>query len=321
MGRLDRGGAAILAMVMVIAVGLAGCGEGRDGRQADVERLEAFHEANRSWQVERLERLRLPDGWLALVSRDWLVPGRHAFGGGDGSRYRFEPSEAPLGELELSEGRVILHPLPGQRLSFQGADIDAPMDLTPPPSGASPRVGFDQGRGRFEVIARGDRFALRVMHDDSPTRAGFVGLQYYPAEPEWRLEAAFHAHEPGRTIPIVNVLGDEEATANPGRIEFERDGARHSLEALEGPDGTLFVIYADRTNGGDTYAAGRFLYTEPPRNGRVVIDFNRGYNPPCAFSAYTTCPLPPPENRLDLRIEAGELAYAGPSPAAAYQAQ
>lgn len=304
--------------VIALAVGLAACTGERDAPKGEGAPPGSFEDANSAWQVERLRRLRLPDGWLALVSRDWLLPGRHAFGGGDGSRYRFEQADVPVGEIELAGDRVTLHPLPGQALRFQGGDVDGPMDLTPPPSGASPRIEFDQGRGRFEIIGRGDRFALRVMHDDSPTLTGFVGLEYYPADPQWRIEGDFHAHEPGRTIPIINVLGDEEATANPGRIEFDRDGSRYSLEALEGPDGTLFVIYADRTNGRDTYAAGRFVYTEPPVDGRVVIDFNRGYNPPCVFSAYTTCPLPPPENRLDLVIDAGELDYAGPSPAAAY---
>lgn len=312
MGSSTRG---VMAGLVVLLAVVACSSEERDERQRGADRLEAFHAANETWKAERLERLRLPDGWLALVSRDWLEPGRHAFGGGEGSRYRFAPADAPIGELELAGTTVTLHPLPGQPLRFQGAQVDAPMELTPPPSGASPRIEFDDGRGRFEVIRRGDRFALRVMHDESPTRSGFVGLDYYPADPEWRIEATFHAHEPDRTIPIVNVLGDEEATPNPGRIEFERAGRKHSLEALEGPDGTLFIIYADRTNGRDTYGAGRFLYTDPPADGRVVIDFNRGYNPPCAFSAYTTCPLPPPENRLDLSIEAGELAYAGPGPA------
>lgn len=307
----------VLALLSV-AVGLAACSGDREERQRDIDRLEAFHEANAAWQSQRLERLRRPDGWLALVSRDWLVPGRHAFGGGEASRYRFEQATGPVGELELAQGRVTLHPIPGQPLVFQGSRLEGSMDLTPPRSGASPRVEFDDGRGRFEVIGRGERFALRVMHDDSPTRSGFVGLEYYPTDPAWRIEADYQRHEPGRTIAIVNVLGDEEAMANPGRIEFERGGVRHSLEALEGTDGTLFVIYADRSNGRGSYPAGRFVYTDPPADARVVIDFNRGYNPPCAFSAYTTCPLPPPENRLDLLIEAGERAYAGPSPAAAY---
>jgi uncharacterized protein len=308
-----------VVVLLAFAIALSACGDDRGEQHGGVDPMEAFHESNTDWQAERLERLRLPDGWLALVSREWLLPGRHAFGGGEASHYRFEQADVPVGELELKDDRVTLHPLPGQRLRFQGSDVDAPMDLTPPRSGASPRIQFDGGRGRFEVIGRGDRFALRVMHDDSPTLTGFVGLDYYPADPQWRIQAEFHAHEPGRTIPIITVLGDEEATPNPGRIEFHRAGARHSLEALEGPNGTLFVIYADRTNGRGTYAAGRFLYTDPPVDGGVVIDFNRGYNPPCVFSAYTTCPLPPPENRLDLIIEAGERDYAGPSPVAAYQ--
>lgn len=303
-------------LLFVLAVLLlAGCGE---REVAPVVDAEAFAAAHADWRADRAERLQRPDGWLALVSRDWLVGGEHAFGSDESARYRFSPGPAIAGRLRLHEGTVTLLPEPAAQLQFQGAPVRGPMDLTPPRTGASPRVEFDGGRGRFEVIGRGDRFALRVMHDQSPTRTAFEGLQYFDPDPDWAVRARFHAHPEGRTIPIVNVLGDEEAMANPGRLAFEVDGRTHTLEALEGGDGRLFVIYADRSNGRDTYAAGRFLYTDPPVDGSVVVDFNRGYNPPCAFSAYTTCPLPPPENRLDLTIRAGELRYTGPDPSAAY---
>lgn len=307
-----------IAALAVAVVVLSGCRSDAP-ETAAVTDVDAFEEATLAWRETRVERLTQPDGWLALVAREWLEAGRHTFGGGEASHYRFEPVGDVIGELELASDRVTLYPVDGHELAFQGGDVAEGMDLTPPQAGASPRITFDQGRGQFEVIRRGDRFALRVMHEASPTLRDFVGLDYFPPDPDWRVQARYEPHEDGRTIQIVNVLGDEEAMVNPGRIHFQREGRSYTLEALEGTNGTLFVVYGDRTNGRDTYGAGRFVYTEVPEGDRVVIDFNRGYNPPCAFSAYTTCPLPPPGNRLDLVIEAGELAYAGPSPAAAYQ--
>ena len=120
-------------------------------------------------------------------------------------------------------------------------------------------------------------------------------------------------HPPGRTIQIVDILGQQEAQPNPGVVEFERDGVPYRLEALEGEDGGLFLVFADRTSGHESYAAGRYLSTAAPAaEGSVVVDFNRAYNPPCVFSDFATCPLPPAENRLDLAVTAGEKRYARP---------
>ena len=118
-------------------------------------------------------------------------------------------------------------------------------------------------------------------------------------------------HPAGRTIPIVNVLGMTEPMANPGVVVFEKNGKTHRLEAVDEGDGQLFLIFADRTNKKETYGAGRFLYAAPAMNGTTTVDFNKAYNPPCAFNAYSTCPLPPPENRLDLAVTAGEKRYLG----------
>src|SRR5690606_16508539 len=123
----------------------------------------------------------------------------------------------------------------------------------------------------------------------------FPGIDYFDIDPGFRFEAQFEAHPPGQTIEIANVLGTLDPMANPGRVVFEKDGQEFSLEAVDEGDGQLFLIFADRTSGHETYAAARFLYAQPAdANGRTVVDFNRAYNPPCAFSAFSTCPLPPP---------------------------
>ncbi len=174
-------------------------------------------------------------------------------------------------------------------------------------------VGFDQGKGQATVIERGGRHALRVKHADAPTRTGFAGLQYWPADASWKIEGTFVPNPAGTTIEINSIIGTVDQVANPGRIEFQRDGRTYSIQAQDEGGDDLFLVFADRTNGHGSYGAGRFLYTpKPDANGKVMVDFNQSYNPPCAFTDFATCPLPPPENRLDLAITAGEKAYQKP---------
>ena len=172
-------------------------------------------------------------------------------------------------------------------------------------------IGFDDGKGLMTLLRRGDRDALRIKHADAPTRLQFAGLQYWPADPSWRIEARFLPHPPGRTLPIGDIVGTQSDSPNPGAVEFERDGRSFRLEALGEPGRELFFVLADRTSGKETYGAARFLYADMPKDGKLVVDFNKAYNPPCAFTGYATCPLAPPENRLDLRVTAGEKKYAG----------
>jgi hypothetical protein len=153
-----------------------------------------------------------------------------------------------------------------------------------------------------------------VRDAQARTRTGFVGIDRYPVSLAWRVQAHFEPHPAGKTLDIVNVTGSLDATPNPGLLHFTFDGEPYSLEALEGTDTQLFLIIADRTSGRDTYGAGRFVYVDLPKDGRTVIDFNQAYNPPCAFTAYSTCPLPPPENRLDLAVTSGERRPIGLDP-------
>ena len=177
---------------------------------------------------------------------------------------------------------------------------------------------FDGGKGLATVIERGGRLALRVKHADAESRLQFTGLEYWPGGRDWQVAARFVPHAAGKTLPIANIIGTTDEVPNPGAVEFERGGKTYRLEALDQGEGTLFLVFADRTNGRGSYGAGRFIDApKPDAQGRVLIDFNQSYNPPCAFTAFATCPLPPPENRLDLAVEAGERDYrkrAAPKP-------
>lgn len=261
-----------------------------------------------AWRAERSERLLRPEGWLSLVGLHWLEPGSQRVGSAADNDVVLAVGPPHLGVLELADGRVHFALDAGVDAVIEGTsarEAELVVDSAGPPT----VVRF--GRASFIAIARNGRIALRVRDPDAPTRTGFSGLQYFPVDPGWRIEARFEPHPPGRTIEIVNVLGALEPMANPGRVVFERDGREHALEAVDEGDGRLFLIFADRTNGRQTYGPGRFVYAPAPVDGRTVVDFNRAYNPPCAFNAYSTCPLPPPENRLDLAVEAGELKYRG----------
>jgi uncharacterized protein (DUF1684 family) len=163
---------------------------------------------------------------------------------------------------------------------------------------------------KLTVIHRGKRYGVRLKDNNSEYRRNFQGLTWYPPSKDWVISAIFTPHSGPRTVVFDSLTGDKQEMTSPGVAEFERGGRKHRLTpVLE--DGKLFFIFRDRTAGKTTYPAARFLYADPPVDGRVILDFNKAYNPPCVFTPYATCPLPPPENRLPIAVEAGELMYKG----------
>ncbi len=169
------------------------------------------------------------------------------------------------------------------------------------------------GARRLTVIRRGDRLGLRLRDPASPVRANLRDIPTYPPSAAWRLTACFEPGPPGRTLDIQNVLGQVQATPSPGTAVFEIAGQTYRLSPVMDDPEHLFFVFGDLTNADSTYGAGRFLTTELPHDGRVTMDFNQATNPPCAFTAYATCPIPPKENRLPIRVEAGELRVEHPA--------
>ena len=318
-------------MALALALGAVGC-SGEAGpsaaeveAQAKRERAAAaaaavFERSVNEARETRLQNLQKPDGWLSLVGLHWLKPGNSYVGSGatKGVRLAVGPEELGLIRLER-DGTVTFRATAGAGVTYDGQPANtATHRLVTDADGATPTVvGFNNGDASFVVIKRGDSYGLRVRDALAPTRTGFAGLDYFDINPAFRFDARFEAHPPGQTIGIVNVLGIEEPMANPGAVVFQKDGVEYRLEAVDEGDGRLFLIFADRTSGHESYAAARFLYAERPADGgTTVVDFNRAYNPPCAFTEFSTCPLPPPSNRLDLRIEAGEKKPRPPGAAA-----
>ena len=265
-----------------------------------------------AWRSRREAALRRPLGWLSLAGLSWLRPGANRLGADPDAELRLPTGPAHAGELRLDGDQVIVtaatealrhegHPV--DRVVMR-SDVDVADDEDP--------TLLELGQLRMCIIRRGARHGLRIWDTDAPALREFAGIPHFPVDSGWRFDAVL---EPGtrRTIAVPDVLGDVEDEESPGTIAFEVDGATHRLETLPGgPNGELWLIFADATNGIETYGGGRFLYTgAPDGDGNVVVDFNMAYNPPCVFSPYATCPLPWPANRLPIRIEAGELTYEG----------
>jgi len=262
------------------------------------------------WRAQRLERLRREDGWLSLVGLFWLQPGENRFGTDRGNRVVFPKASGPglMGSLHVAQGVVRVRVNPSVPVTHEGKLIRSLVLRTD--ADGDPTV-LRYGSLAFHVIRRGDRLGVRVKDAESPARRGFKGIANFPADFSWRLKARLEPYDPPRKMSVPNVLGAPTQETSPGAVVFERDGQSHRLDAVheEGSD-ELFIIFGDKTNGHETYGGGRFVYApKPGTDGRLVVDFNRAYNPPCVFTPYATCPLPPPQNKLPIRIEAGEKTY------------
>ena len=300
---------------VLVAALLAGCG-GKD-KQGEADATPYFDAAflmnNDLWREERKNELLAPDGWTSLVGLHWLELKAHYIGSGSTSGIRLAAGPERMGMVSRDGNRVWFTPEPGAVLQVQGKPVTGRIAFHSDDDLEPTIINFDDGKGALSLIHRGRRYALRLKHADAPSRVDFTGLDYWPADPAWRITARFVPHDVNKTLPITDITGMTSNQSNAGAVEFERDGRTWRLEALGEPGRPLQVIFADRTSGRGSYAAGRYIdLAVPDGKSQVVIDFNRAYNPPCAFTPFATCPLPPPENRLDMPVEAGEKTYVKP---------
>ena len=272
---------------------------------------EAHRAQIEAWRAKRTASLKRPDGWLSLVGLFWLEQGENRFGSEPkGNRIVFPKGSTPktMGSLDLTGETVTLRAKPEAKLTSGGEPVST-MTLRSDAEG-EPTV-LEYGRIRFYVIKRGSRLGVRVKDSGAPVLAAFHGIESFPVDLRWRFDARFDSYDPPRSVSVPNILGSVDEEKSPGAVVFEIGGKRYRLDAVkESGTDELFLIFGDQTNGRETYGGGRFLYAAPPdAEGRVVVDFNKAYNPPCVFTPYATCPLPPAQNRLPIRIEAGEKAY------------
>lgn len=271
------------------------------------EHARAIHD----WQQQRTADLQAENGWLSLIGLYWLQPGANDFGSGSENDFVLEHAALPThaGSFEYANGEVVFHAAPDADVTVNGNPVTEIMMIDDHHDGTTMLA---IGSLRFYVIARAGSHGIRVRDLDNPARLEFRGLDYFPVSLAWRKEARFEPWAEPRAVKIINVLGMVDEMASPGELVFEHDGAEYRLTALAEPgDAQWFIMVADASSGRETYGAGRYLYIDPPINGVAVLDFNKAYNPPCAFTALATCPLPPASNRLALEIAAGEKNYTG----------
>jgi len=265
-----------------------------------------------SFRKTRASEIAGDTGWASLTDLVWTAKGVHTVGRGATNEYALKAPSAPdrLGTITVGEDAISLHVAAGVTAKVKNQTVtDAQLQPN-----VSPSEGVSVGDMTMVAIKRGSRIGLRVWDRKAPARLAFTGLKWYPVAEKWRVEATFVPHQPVGTIKIQNIIGDLIDMPNPGTAVFTVGGQKYELEALLESDDAdeLFFMFKDGTSNKTTYGAGRYLYTPLPKNGKVTIDFNRAMNPPCAFTNFATCPLPPAKNRLSVAITAGELDHKIP---------
>ena len=265
------------------------------------------------WRTRADTSLKRERGWLSIVSRDELAPGAHRIGAAPDNDVVLPKTLAPayLGTITVSADHARLVLAKGQRMRTVAKDDPGEeftaRDLV---TGATRLEWVTAGRLSLQFVKRDDgKIVVRAADRESPRRKTFAGRVWYEPRAEFKVPARFVPHAEGATIPIANVRGEISYEKVAGSLEFVLNGQKTTLDALD-DDGDLFIIFRDATSNATTYPPGRFLVVEKSKDGAWVVDFNKAYNPPCAFSAYTTCPLPPPQNWLKNDVSAGEK-YAG----------
>lgn len=270
----------------------------------------SFEVENRKWRIKRDRELRAENGWLTVAGLFWLTEGANTFGTGKEMSIVLPPGSAPanVGTLELANGMVTLKVAEGVKVKDAGGAALQTYEMRF--DGEKQPAPFLVGSLNLSVIKRGTRFGLRVRDKNSQALREFKGLEWFPPNESYRVTAIFTPYDQPHEIMIANVLGDQLKMKSPGVLTFTLNGSTHQLRPVLEDDGKqLFIIFRDQTAGETTYGAGRFLYADLPKDGKVILDFNRAENPPCAFTQYATCPLPPRANFLSIPIPAGERAF------------
>jgi uncharacterized protein len=273
----------------------------------------AYRQKVDAWHAERVERLRSESGWLTLVGLHPLREGANTIGSAEGMDVRLLVARAParVGTLTVNGDSLALEVAPGAKVRLQSRteDLAGQRIALATDAGGHPTV-IDLGGPLFYVIKRGDRLFVRVKDPNSEARRSFTGIERFPVDPRWRVKAKLEPDVPPRTVSVPDVLGGVSEEPTPGTLVFRLRGRECRLRPTGEPGQPLSFVFGDASNGDATYGGGRFLETEAlAADGTVTIDFNRAYNPPCAFTPYATCPLPPEGNKLPFAVEAGEKTY------------
>ncbi len=294
-------------LLLVTACLLAGCASDTippEVHEADVE----------AWRAWRLADVTSEDSWLTLIDYHWMGALPVTVGSAEQASITLPRgpglvgvfTEAPATDTLLFEAAT------GVAVTADGRTLTEPVPVFNP-DGSAAIFRFED----MSWLVRNfqDRLAVRVRDNRAPLRTGFPGLENYPVNHEWRLHARYEPYDPPKKFPVAIFTGGDDLEESPGRVIFEAAGTEYSLDVTDTSETGYFVIFADDTNGNGSYPAGRYVWFDKPEGadaGPVVLDFNKAYNPPCAFTEYATCPLPPPSHRIEAEVDAGELAFLRP---------
>lgn len=270
--------------------------------------FEAYQNEMNDWYQKRTHALKAPGGWLNLAGLFWLKKGKNYFGTDSTNDIVYAVPGFPsvAGYFLLKKGKV-------QWVSNKGFNVKVDNKSVRQATlfdgnTHTPSMALWQSL-RWNIIKRDSLLGVRLRDLDHPAVTNFSGIDRYPLDTTWRIHAKFEAKD-NDSLRITNMIGQSYKQKSPGRIHFTIGGTAYTLDALENTADDLFIIFADATNGLETYGSGRYIYIpKADANGNIILDFNKAINPPCVFTAFATCPVPPRQNRLPLNIEAGEKIY------------
>jgi uncharacterized protein len=286
----------------VLAVAIALLGVANLSQAQDL----TYRQSVEKWRQDYETGLKAENGWLSVAGLFWLHDGENRFGSGPLNDIVLSDPSVPetAGYFDFHAGKTVVHIAPGVTASLHGKPAES-AELQP--DSREDRLSI--GSLVLYVHASGDRYAIRMKDNNSRLRKEFTGLHWYPVDESYRVTAKYVPYNPPKQVGIQNGAGDSESVPFAGYTSFTLHGIEYRLDAEADKDGALSFVFRDLTSGKETYAAARFLDTAAPKDGTVILDFNEAYNPPCAYNPYTTCPLPPFQNRLRVEIPAGEKAY------------
>jgi uncharacterized protein (DUF1684 family) len=265
----------------------------------------------KQWDQKRAERLKADDGWLNLVGRTWLKQGENKFGSGKDNDVVIESDKVPenMGVFIFQDSTVTMKVNDGVEVLFNGEPVkemvmigDTKKDMTV----------FQSGPIKWNLIVRDTLYGIRFRDLESDAVKNFSGIERFPISEEWKVSADFKVYDPPKKMEVPNVLGQVDEELSPGAVVFKMDNQTYKIDAIDAGE-RLWLIFADGTSGEETYGGGRFLYTDSKADstGKVIVDFNKAYNPPCVLTKFATCPLPPKQNYIKLKITAGEKMWGG----------
>ena len=267
-----------------------------------------YNKSIEKWRGDHEVNLKKETGWLTVAGLFWLKEGTNTVGAGENFDVRLTDNfkQRKFGEIDFKNGAATLRVEKGVEAQSDGKSIST-IDLVSDEKGKPTEIRT--GTQTFFLIKREERFGIRLKDSNSEARRNFKGEHWFPIDESYRVTARFEAFPEPKEIAVPNVLGGNFKMKSPGLLKFSVQGKECSLQPVDEGDGMLFIIFKDKSSESETYKSGRFLYADKPVNGEAVLDFNKAENPPCAFTAFATCPLPPPGNSLDAEIKAGEKRY------------